>query len=756
MTDSVQAIQESYTRIKLLNNDIQIKDQTINLLQERLLEMEDQMNQAIKQKEYVDRQFTILQDEHDQMFENQQKKTKQLQQFNQQLLVALKEVQDKNQELLEQVQYQSQEIQSKEQILQDLTDQITMIKDAVKGLDEELSQLTKKNQQLKKEKLDAEQQLRQIVTEKNQFESNIANMLKQLETENDILKQELEDYRTRLEQQHQELVELKYLKIQFEDLEKKNIQLNEQFNIQIQTAMECEKNYAFSFDEMNKANEKFRKQYEILNEQFEKQKEYNSTIENSNQEFQQLFSYVANQIDQIMTQCLCLNKIQDPQDLFEIKKSSSSNKRSNSKKKKKNSFNFSEIENFFQDIKDIIIDLFESNTHLKEEKEQISLNILEMHKVGEQLKQKFDQLNQEYSKTKEKLQQENRSIFEEQNSKINQLEEALQQQNLKAQQDNQYINQLIDKCYHYDQLSQTNEEQIQQSKWQAQNISQEFEELKHEYHQLKSEFSDLQVRKAISQNKVALSYSVISHLLQNEKVKRTFSQLIQYSNYLHYFVLIRNEFTINNNKIYKRFRKVVYTVIFVNKIKQSIFSTAEKNNLNFDKNEDLDMVLEKYIPIFHSIEDGSQIEFNVFEKMIKEMKIQINKNDYRNQSRLSNSQQYYQLLNLAKDDALKRNSVNQQIEQYKQQLHTLQNKISQLNQYIQQLEQDLKEKSSEQKKNSNIYNSDEKYVSKYRNEPQINPPKNNLSALLENELTQILSKKSVLTNKAGQIVKQSF
>ncbi|CAD8201709.1 unnamed protein product [Paramecium octaurelia] len=44
------------------------------------------------------------------MFDNQQKKTKQLQQFNQQLLVALKEVQDKNQQLLQKVKFQSQQL----------------------------------------------------------------------------------------------------------------------------------------------------------------------------------------------------------------------------------------------------------------------------------------------------------------------------------------------------------------------------------------------------------------------------------------------------------------------------------------------------------------------------------------------------------------------------------------------------------------------------------------------------------------------
>ncbi|CAD8179633.1 unnamed protein product [Paramecium pentaurelia] len=749
MTDSVQAIQESYTRIKLLNNDIQIKDQTINLLQERLLEMEDQMNQAIKQKDYADRQFQILQDEHDQMFENQQRKTKQLQQFNQQLLVALKEVQDKNQELLEQVQYQSQEIQSKEQSLSELTDQIAMIKDAVKGLEEELSQLTKKNQQLKKEKQDGEQQMRQIIAEKNKFESNITNMLKQLETENDLLKQELEDYRTRLEQQHQELVELKYVKIQFEDLEKKNNQLNEQYNIQIQTAMECEKNYSLQFDEMNKANEKFRKQCEIFNEQYEQQKEYNQTIENQNQEFSKLFSYVQNQIDEIMSECFSINKSYIPQDpIFESKKSQNSNKYSSQKKKKKNNYNISQIEDFFVDIKDILMDLIESNSHLKEEKDQISQNILEMHKVGEQLKLKFDQLNQEYSKTKEKLQQEHKSIFEQQNDKINQLQDALQQQNLQAQQDNQYINSLIDKCYHYDQSFQSYEQQIQQSKWQTQNIVQEFEELKNDHNQLKSEFSELQVRKAISQNKVALSYSVISHLLQNEKTIKTFSQFIQYSNYLHYFVLMRNEFKSNSNHIYKRFRRAVYAVIFVQKIRYSILPSNEKNQLNFDKNEELDMVLE-------NLEDGQAVEFNAFEKMIKDMKIQVNKYNYRSQIRSTNSQQYFQLLNLAKEDIQKKNSFNQQIDYYKKQLNTFQNKISQLDQYVLQLEQDLKEKTNEQKKQSYSQQSEEKQVSKYRIEPP-SPIKNNLSTVLQNELTQILSKKSTLQNKAGQIVKQGF
>ncbi|CAK88480.1 unnamed protein product (macronuclear) [Paramecium tetraurelia] len=756
MTDSVQAIQESYTRIKLLNNDIQIKDQTINLLQERLAEMEEQMNQAIKQKDYVDRQFSILQDEHDQMFENQQRKTKQLQQFNQQLLVALKEVQDKNQELLEQVQYYSQEIQSKEQALQELTEQIALIKDAVKGLEEELSQLTKKNQQLKKEKQDAEQQMRQIVAEKNKFESSVTNMLKQLETENDLLKQELEDYRTRLEQQHQELVELKYVKIQFEDLEKKHSQLNEQFNIQIQTAMECEKNYALQFDEMNKANEKLRKQCEVFNEQYEQQKDYNSTIENQNKEFQKLFGYMQNQIDEIMSECLQINKSYIPQDpILESKKSSTSNKHSSSKKKKKNSYNISQIEDFFVDIKDILMDLIETNAHLKEEKDQVSENILDMHKVGEQLKLKFDQLNQEYTKTKEKLQQEHKSIQEQQNDKINQLEDALQQQNLKAQQDNQYINSLIDKCYHQDQQFLAFEQQIQQSKWQTQNIVQEFEELRNEHNQLKSEFSDLQVRKAISQNKVALSYSVISHLLSVEKSQKTFSQFIQYSNYLHYFVLMRNEFKNNSNLIYKRFRRAVYAVIFVKKIRQSILPSNEKSQLNFDKNEELDIVLEKYIPIFHSLEEGSGVEYNAFDKMIKDMKIQVNKYSYRSQIRSTNSQQYYQLINLAKEDISKKNSGNQQIDYYKKQLSIFQNKITQLDQYVQQLEQELQEKSSQIKKQSNLQQSEEKQVSKYRIEPS-SPITNNLSAVLQNELTQILSKKSTITNKAGQIVKQGF
>ncbi|CAD8173606.1 unnamed protein product [Paramecium octaurelia] len=749
MTDSVQAIQESYTRIKLLNNDIQIKDQTINLLQERLAEMEEQMNQAIKQKDYVDRQFSILQDEHDQMFENQQRKTKQLQQFNQQLLVALKEVQDKNQELLEQVQYYSQEIQSKEQALQELTEQIALIKDAVKGLEEELSQLTKKNQQLKKEKQDAEQQMRQIVAEKNKFENSVTNMLKQLETENDLLKQELEDYRTRLEQQHQELVELKYVKIQFEDLEKKHSQLNEQFNIQIQTAMECEKNYALQFDEMNKANEKLRKQCEVFNEQYEQQKDYNSTIENQNKEFSKLFGYVQNQIDEIMSECLQINKSYIPQDpILEGKKSSTSNKHSSSKKKKKSSYNISQIEDFFVDIKDILMDLIESNAHLKEEKDSISENILDMHKVGEQLKLKFDQLNQEYTKTKEKLQLEHKSIQEQQNDKINQLEDALQQQNLKAQQDNQYINSLIDKCYHLDQQFLAQEQQIQQSKWQTQNIVQEFEELKNEHNQLKSDYSDLQVRKAISQNKVALSYSVISHLLSVEKSQRTFSQFIQYSNYLHYVVLMRNEFKNNNNLIYKRFRRAVYAVIFVKKIRQSILPSNEKNQLNFDKNEELDIVLE-------NLEEGSGVEFNAFDKMIKDMKIQVNKYNYRSQIRSTNSQQYYQLLNLAKEDISKKNSVNQQIDYYKKQLSIFQNKITQLDQYVQQLEQELQEKSSQIKKQSSLQQSEEKQVSKYRIEPS-SPITNNLSAVLQNELTQILSKKSTITNKAGQIVKQGF
>lgn len=52
----------------------------------------------------------MLQDEHNAMYETHSKKNKSLQAFNQQILVASKEVQDKNHYLLEKVQEQENDI----------------------------------------------------------------------------------------------------------------------------------------------------------------------------------------------------------------------------------------------------------------------------------------------------------------------------------------------------------------------------------------------------------------------------------------------------------------------------------------------------------------------------------------------------------------------------------------------------------------------------------------------------------------------
>ncbi|CAD8110659.1 unnamed protein product [Paramecium sonneborni] len=742
MNDSVQAIQESYTRIKLLSNDVQIKDQTINILQERLQELEEQLSQAIKQKEYGDKQFGILQEEHDQMFDNQQKKTKQLQQFNQQLLVALKEVQDKNQELLEKVKFQSQEIQQKQMAQQEVTEQISLIKDAVKGLEEELQQLTKKNSILKKEKQEAEQQLKQVSNEKNKFENSIMNMLKQLETENDLLKQELEDYRQRLEQQHQELVELKYMKIQFEDLEKKNQQLNEQFNIQVQTAMECEKNYALQFDEMNRANEKFRKELESLNDQYKQQKEQCNQLDQQNKEFSKLFNYIQQQIEEIIAECLVAKKKSNVYDrLYEGRKSSSASSQ------------------FFIDIKEIIQSLISTNTQLKDENDQVCKNIQDMHKVGEQLRYKIEQLNSEHIKTKDQLQLEHQIIIEQQEDKINQLQDALQQQNLQAQKDNQYINQLIQSCHQYDQQILEKEKLSQQFLSQKQDLAQEFEELNNQYLQLQAEFEELLMRKAISQNKVALSYSLLSHLLKDKKSQYLFQQFNSFSNYIHYFVLLRNVFKERIHNVYLRFRKVAYAIIFVKKLKKTVYIKDEVINLQFEDNEVIDQTFEKFIPIFHEIEEGKQTDFNIVNKMIKELKFQINKYDMRYHGRSINSQNYYQILNFAKEDILRNNSIGSQIDYYKQQLSSLQTRVYQLDEYVQQLEQELSEKvnfSTTQQPQVYLQQSEEQSINKFRTDSSP-PQKNNLSVSLQNELMSILSKKSSANlSKAGQIVKQGF
>ncbi|CAK94036.1 unnamed protein product (macronuclear) [Paramecium tetraurelia] len=761
MNDSVQAIQESYTRIKLLSNDVQIKDQTINILQERLQELEEQLSQAIKQKEYGDRQFGILQEEHDQMFDNQQKKTKQLQQFNQQLLAALKEVQDKNQELLEKVKFQSQELSQKQMTQQEVTEQISLIKDAVKGLEDELQQLTKKNSILKKEKQEAETQLRQITSEKNKFENSIINMLKQLETENELLKQELEDYRLRLEQQHQELVELKYVKISFEDLEKKNQQLNEQFNIQVQTAMECEKNYALQFDEMNRANEKLRKECEIQHDQYKQQKDYSNQLEQQNKEFSKLFNYIQQQIDETIAECLVTKKKSNVYErLYEGRKSSSATSRKSvPKKKKKYSYNQIQIEEFFIDIKEIIQSLISTNTQLKEENDQVCKNIQDMHKVGEQLRYKIEQLNSEHIKARDQLQLEHQNIIEQQEDKINQLQDALEQQNLKAQKDHQYIDQLIESCHQYDQQILEKERINQQFLQQKQDLAQEFEELNNQYIQLQVEFEELLVRKAISQNKVALSYSLLSYLLKNKRTQFLFSQLIQYSNYIHYFVLLRNQFQIRNQNIYLRFRKVAYAIIFVKKLKKALYIKDEVVILEFDNNEIIDQTFEKFIPILHDIEEGKQTGLNIVNKMIKELNFQINKYDLKYQGRSTNSQNYYQILNFAKEDIQKKNSIGSQIDYYQQQLSSLQTRVYQLDEYVQQLEQELSEKvsfSTTQQQQVYLQQSEEQSINKFRTDSSP-PQKNNLSVSLQNELMSILSKKSSANlSKAGQIVKQGL
>lgn len=77
---------------------------------------------------------------------------------------------------------------------------------------------------------------------------------KQLEAENELLKHEISDYHSKLEVQHNELVELKYIKIQYEDLESKCQQLNDQYSMAVKNSIECEKNFSFQFDEMNKSN----------------------------------------------------------------------------------------------------------------------------------------------------------------------------------------------------------------------------------------------------------------------------------------------------------------------------------------------------------------------------------------------------------------------------------------------------------------------------------------------------------------------
>ena len=73
--------------------------------------MEQEIEHQNRGKEQLERQYLMLQDEHNAMYETHSKKNKSLQAFNQQIMVASKEVQDKNHYLLEKVQEQENDIQ---------------------------------------------------------------------------------------------------------------------------------------------------------------------------------------------------------------------------------------------------------------------------------------------------------------------------------------------------------------------------------------------------------------------------------------------------------------------------------------------------------------------------------------------------------------------------------------------------------------------------------------------------------------------
>ena len=86
-----------------------------------------------------------------------------------------------------------------------------------------------------------------------------------------------------------------------------------------------------------------------------------------------------------------------------------------------------------------------------------------------------------------------------------------------------------------------------------------------------------------------------------------------------------------------RFRKAVYAVIFTHRLKKSQYIKEEIAAIQFDDNDVIDQIFEKYIPIFHEIEEGKKVDFNIAGKLVKEMKFQINKYDFRYQGRSINS-----------------------------------------------------------------------------------------------------------------------
>ncbi|KAM3140062.1 hypothetical protein pb186bvf_007862 [Paramecium bursaria] len=751
MNDSISAIQESYTRIKLLSSDIQIKDQTIAILQERLQEVEDQTIQFQKAKDYAEKQFGLLQEEHDAMFDNSQKKIKQLQQFNQQLLVTLKESQDKNQELLEKNKFLTQELNLKHQTQLEIQDQVLLIKDSVKGLESELNNTQKKYNQCKRERSEFENQIKSLLLEKSNKDSSLNGIMKQMEGENELLKGELEDYRNRLDAQHKELVELKYIKIQYEDIEKKFEQLNEQYNIQVQNSMEQERNYMQQFEDMNQSNLKLQTSLTESQTELFSLKEYNNQLENQLQDYNKLFIFIQSQINETIEDVLTVKskKITVYERLYESRKSSSSQaqRKSVGKKKKKNQFNIQQIEEFFNDIKEIVQALINTNNQLKEENEQLNKNFQDMHKVGEQLRYKIDQLNQEHLKTKDIIKREHQLQVEQYDDRIIQLQDIIQQLNDRAQQEGEQYEQNSQQLEEMEtQVIEKNKmiQQLQQGKIEQ---DQEFNELKKLFDLQQADLEEAIVRRAINQNKIALCYGFITFTIKNVKTsqRQVIQQLNLIGNYIHYYFLIRQQFQKKNYKIYLKFRKIVYAIIFVKylvRYRQQLYSRI---TISLEHNDMIDDLFEQYIPQLHS-EDGNAQDIIV--TLYKQIQKQLMQYDYKTISKNISQAQYSRIIQFGKEDQIKYNTLYGQIDYYQQQLQLLQQRVYQLDNYITQLESEIQDREQQQN-----HTPIEQSIKQF-NTDQSPPKSQSIAQSMHNELASILSKRTA--SKPGSIVKQTL
>ncbi|CAD8201707.1 unnamed protein product [Paramecium octaurelia] len=317
---------------------------------------------------------------------------------------------------------------------------------------------------------------------------------------------------------------------------------------------------------------------------------------------------------------------------------------------------------------------------------------LSIQKVGEQLRYKIEQLNSEHTKAKDLLQLEHKLQSSNRKKKLINFRML---QNKKNQKHKKTINidQLIESCNQYDTQHIEKEKLgqwfLQQNRIWHRNLKIQTINIYNFKLNSKSYLQEKLFPK-IKQ----LQVIVYNHIyFKIRELKFFFPQLIQYLNYIHYFVLLRKEFQIRKHNIYLRFRKVVYSIIFVKKLKKALYMKDEVI-LEFDNNEFIDQKIEKFIPIFHKITKST------FSYLIQ-LNFQINTYDLRYQGRSINSQNYYQILNFAKEDIQKIQSVGSQIDYYQQQLSSQQTKfINQMNMYTNQNKNDQKQQVFQQLNNN--------------------------------------------------------